>query len=35
MTNEIKYFGRNASELPMIFQFLNTVIAENVKSKNA
>ena len=32
MTNEIKYFSRNASELPMIFQFLNTVIADNASN---
>ena len=32
MTNEIKYFSRSASELPMIFQFLNTIIAENASN---
>lgn len=29
MTNEIKYFSRNANELPMIFHFLNAVMTEN------
>ena len=29
MTNEIKYFSRNANELPVIFHFLNAVMTEN------
>ncbi len=32
MTNEIKYFSRNANELPMIFHFLNAVMTENASN---
>ena len=32
MTNEIKYFSRNANELPMIFHFLNAVMKENASN---
>tara|TARA_Y200000002_G_scaffold70010_3_gene54592 strand:+ start:4029 stop:4439 length:411 start_codon:yes stop_codon:yes gene_type:complete len=32
MTNEIKYFSRNANELPVIFHFLNAVMTENASN---
>ena len=32
MTYEIKYFSRNANELPMIFHFLNAVMTENASN---